>query len=262
MHTVLTNYNNSYSYNQNFKGSIDKSLINYLKEVRADIVRTKGADSFSKYSEPQNRIVVEAKEIIERVLEKLHAFMEKTHPDTKLILGKAFPNDTRKLIFVNTKLDSKIKGFKTDRLGYGQVNIEGIGIKSPKIEDRSLPDDELKALLGFKNPHKIESLRELEKWTNSLLMFFKPEVIDRAIFDKMIYKMSQKARSTSLIGRFITKLNASKANKLAEEFGREPVYGENFNRITQAEIGRRKILDDVYNKISKSVEELKNLKIK
>ena len=255
----MSNKNNQ----QSFKGTIDKSLIKYLKEVRTDVLQQQISNNTFATNSTRKADVINTTKYISNIVTKLNKFIKKTHPDTKLVLEPAFSGEKKSLVFVNSKLGTKIKGYQTGRVGYGSVSTNGIGIHEPNIVEPYLKAGYMNELFLRKpEPHQISGLKSLSDWTNSLTDFIKPEKVDEALFDSMIEKMSKKAESTSLIGRAITAHNAKKADKLAEEFGRKPEYTEKFNEIAKSTKAKTELSKKVDASISKEIEELKNIEIK
>ena len=262
MNLTVNNYSKVNYNKQSFRGSIDKSLLNYLKEVKSDVIKAKGASVFGKDVTPRPENVVAAKNLISEVLPKLHEFMAKTHPNTKLVLKSNYAGKIRELYFKNTKLGAEIRGYNpyAGVIGSGEVTPSGVGLKKPEnIKERSFDD------LFFYTvtlPHGIAGLKDLSEWTNSLVSYINPKKIDNAIFNKMIKGMEKDAEKLSWYGKFKTKKNVKKANTYAEEFGEKPVYKEKFEKIArEKQLAKEQDLRQQIP-IKEKLEELKNLEIK
>lgn len=247
---------------QSFKGSVDKSLLNYLKEVKADVINTKGSCSVYEGARPIPANIDATKNLISEILPKLHEFMSKTHPDTKLVLKSNCTGKVRDLYFKNTKLNAEIKGFKSwsGNLGNGEVSPSGVGVKRPeRIKEREV----ISFIFSSQTqPHNILGLKDLAEWTKSLVTYINPKKVDNAIFNKMVQSMESDAENLTLYGKFKTKRNIKKANEFAEEFGEKPIYKEKFEKIA-----REKQFSDEKNltqqdEVNTKIQELEDLEIK
>ena len=262
MNLTVNNYSSANYNKQSFRGSVDKSLLRYLKEVKSDVIKTKGGSSYTKNPTPFPENIKAAKNLISEVLPKLHEFMAKTHPDTKLVLKLNGAGKTRELYFKNTKLGAEIRGYNpySGVIGCGEVSTKGVGLKKPEnIKEREVLDF---IFSSQTQPHSISGLEDLLKWTNSLISYINPKKVDNAIFNKMIQGMEADAEKLSWYGKYRTKKNIEKANKYAEEFGEKPIYKEKFEKIAKSKQISTAKDSQAQSLLDKQLEELKNLEIK
>lgn len=262
MNLTINNYSRSNYNRQSFNGSIDKSLLNYLKDVKSDVIKTKGAGVLGKNVKPCPENIATTKNLISEILPKLHGFLAKTHPDTKLVLKSNYAGKTRELYFKNTTLGAEIKGYNpyAGVTGCGEVSTNGVGLKKPEnIKERKVDDF---FFFSEIRPHNTDGIKDLAAWTNSLVSYINPKKIDNAIFNKMVLNMEKDAENLSLWGKYKTKKNIEKANKYAKEFGEKPIYKEKIEKIVQAkQLSNEKDLK-TQSLVDKQLEELENLEIK
>lgn len=242
--------NNNQSH-ANFKGSVDKSVVRYLDEVRYDAVNK--PDSFFRGTKITAETYTEIKSMIEGITSKLNDFMAKTHSKTKISLNDIF-YDQRDIYFENTELDSKNLGARfwlarTEK-EYGTVNDKGvIFLSDPKLKR-----------FNKNSSHTLEELVRFNKYTTELTTMFTPEDIDGALFDSKAIDVVKKAEETAPKNRFKNRRAFNKLDELASKFGRKPIYAEQFRIIQSLAVKMQE--EKAGNPIEQSKEELKNLKIK
>lgn len=236
--------------NVNFNGTVDKSVINYLREVRYDALNKPNA--FFKPSGKNATVETynEVKVMIENIMTKLNNFMAKTHSKTKILLNDDF-YDKRDIYFENTKLDSKNIGayfwLNGTEEEYGTTDNKGrILLKDPKLKNFSRDSS-----------HTLKELVNFNKYTVELTENFKPEEIDGALFDTKVTDVVEKAKETAPKSRLQNRTAFYMLDKLSSEFHHEPIYTEMFHQI-QEEAYKREEAD---KPIEIAKEELKNFKI-
>lgn len=244
---------NSNQNKANFKGTVDKSVVKYLDEVRHDALNK----SLSFFRDSNGKIPTsieygEVKRIIEGIMSKLNDFMSKTHSKTKILINGQLL--TRDICFENTELNSTVPGTNFWSLGtekeYGTVNDKGIiFLKDPNLK-----------VFKKNGSHTFNELERFDKYIAELTAMFAPEDIDGALFDKKVKEVVKKAEDTAPKNRFENRLAFNHLDRLASKFHREPIYTEQFKIIQSLAI---KLQEEKANlSIEQSKEELKNLKIK
>lgn len=244
--------NNNYKNNTNFQGTVDKSVIRYLNQVKYSALNR--PESF--FGKIEKRITAETytevKTMIEEILSKLKEFMARTHPKTKISLNDFISN--RDVKFENSELNSFVLGAQFWLVGteeeYGTVNDKGtIFLKDPKLKP-------------FENTgcHTFEELVRFNKYTDELTEKINPKAIDGAIFDSKAIEVVKKAEETAPKNRFENRKAFNNLDKLAPKFGREPIYTEQFRIIQSLAIKMQE--EKAKDPVEQSKEELKDLKIK
>ena len=243
---------NNNQNNTNFKGTVDKSVVRYLDEVRYNALNRPEA-FFGKI---EKRIAAETyaevKTMIEGIMSKLNDFMSKTHSKTKILINGQLL--TRDICFENTELNSTVPGTNFWSRGtekeYGTVNDKGIiFLKDPNLK-----------VFKKNGSHTFNELERFDKYIAELTAMFAPEEIDGALFDKKVAEVVKKAEETAPKNRFENRLAFNHLDRLAPKFHRKPIYTEQFH-IIQA-LAYKMQEERVNNPIEQSKEELKNLKIK
>lgn len=214
---------NSNQNNANFKGTVDKSVVNYLDEMRFDALNK----SLSFFCDSNGKIPTtieygEVKRIIEGIMSKLNDFMKKTHSKTKILINHHLI--TRDIRFENTELNSTVLGANSCSLGteeYGTANDKGtIFLKDPNLK-----------VFEKNGSHTFKELERFDKYIAELTTKFAPEDIDGALFDKKVKEIVEKAEETAPKNRFENRKAFNNLDKLAPKFGREPIYTEQFHII-------------------------------
>ena len=242
---------NNYKNNTNFKGTVDKSVVRYLDEIRYDAVNK--PDSFFRGTKITAETYPKIKSMIESITSKLNDFMAKTHSKTKISLNDVF-YDQRDIYFENTELNSRILGARfwlarTEK-EYGTVNDKGvIFLSDPKLKR-----------FNKNSSHTLEELVRFNKYTTELTEMLVPEDIDSALFDKKVTEVVKQAEETAPKNRFENRKAFNHLDRLAPKFHREPIYTEQFH-IIQA-LAYKMQEENAKNPIEQNKEELKNLKIK
>ena len=237
----------------NFKGTVDKSVIGYLDEVRYDALNK----SLSFFRDSSGKISTSAeygkvKIMIEDIMSKLKDFMSKTHSKTKILINGQLL--TRDICFENTELNSTVLGTNFWSLGtekeYGTVNDKGIiFLKDPNLK-----------VFKKNGSHTFNELERFDKYIAELTAMFAPEEIDGALFDKKVTEVVKQAEETAPKNRFGNRKAFSQLDRLAPKFHRQPIYTEQFH-IIQA-LAYKMQEERVNNPIEQSKDKLKNLKIK
>ena len=241
---------NSNQNNANFKGTVDKSVVRYLDEIRYDALnKTNRFFEFEKVSPADYEKV---KISIEGIISKLNDFMAKTHSKTKMSLFNFAPN--RYVRFENSDLNTFVQGAQFWLIGseeeYGTVNDKGtVFLKDPKLES-----------FEKTSSHTFEELARFDEYTTELTEKINPKAIDGAIFDSKVKDVVKQAEETAPKNRLENRKAFNNLDKLAPKFGREPIYTEQFH-IIQA-LAYKMQEERAKNPIEQSKEELKNLKIK
>ena len=124
----------------NFKGSIDPSVYNYLKEVMSYAL--KNPKDFLLKEEVISSDYIQIKLIFENILTKLKNFISKTHPDTKLVLrsNEKF-QDLLFPVFVNSKLDTSLDGYRYKNFmkkDYGKISDISINLEAPELKSNNI----------------------------------------------------------------------------------------------------------------------------
>ena len=180
---------NSNQNKTNFKGTVDKSVVRYLNEVRYNALNRPEA-FFGKI---EKRIAAETyaevKTMIEGIMSKLNDFMSKTHSKTKILINGQLL--TRDICFENTELNSTVPGTNFWSLGtekeYGTVNDKGIiFLKDPNLK-----------VFKKNGSHTFNELERFDKYIAELTAMFAPEDIDGALFDKKVKEVVEKAEETA-----------------------------------------------------------------
>lgn len=241
---------NNYKNNTNFKGTVDKSVVRYLDEVRFDALNKPNA-----FFESQKVSVADyekVKPIIEGIMSKLNDFMAQMHSKTKILLKGDLL--TRDIYFENTELNSNIFGSRFWLAGseeeYGTVDDKGTIF---------LRDPDLKVFKRTES-HTLQELERFDKYTAELTTMFAPKDIDGALFDSKAIDVIKHAEETAPKNRFENRIAFNNLDKLAPKFNRQPIYKEQFH-IIQA-LAYKLQEEKAKDPIEKSKEELKNLKIK
>lgn len=244
---------NSNQNNANFKGTVDKSVVRYLNEVRYDAL-DKPLDFFCNSSGKISTTIEygKVKTMIEGIISKLNDFMSKTHSKTKILINGQLL--TRDICFENTELNSTVPGTNFWSLGtekeYGTVNDKGIiFLKDPNLK-----------VFKKNGSHTFNELEQFDKYIAELTAMFAPEDIDGALFDKKVKEVVEKAEETAPKNRFENRLAFNHLDRLASKFHREPIYTEQFKIIQSLAIKLQE--ENAKNPVEQSKEELKNLKIK
>lgn len=246
----INSISNCYQNKTNFKGTVDKSVVRYLDEVRYDALNK--TNSFFESKKVLTADFEKVKPLIEGIMSKLNDFMAKTHPKTKISLFDFAPN--RSIRFENSDLNTFVQGAHFWLIGseeeYGTVNDKGtIFLKDPKLKS-----------FERASSHTFEELARFDEYTTELTEKINPKAIDGAIFDSKAIDVVKKAEETAPKNRFENRKAFNNLDKLAPKFGREPIYTEQFH-IIQA-LAYKMQEERAKNPIEQSKEELKNLKIK
>ena len=102
----INSISNCYQNNANFKGTVDKSVVRYLDEIRYDALNK--TNSFFESKKVLTADFEKVKPLIEGIMSKLNEFMAKTHPKTKISLFDFAHN--RSIRFENSDLKSFVHG--------------------------------------------------------------------------------------------------------------------------------------------------------
>lgn len=194
---LVSNQNHSSAYSKNsnvqnknnnniqFKGTIDKSVTNYLKDVRKDIIKTQ-----RKKTNFDINIVKETKDAIGNIMTRLKAFMSQTADETTLVLKKTRTTETGavlgRLKFVDTKTGAEIPAEITT---HPKMHLhQGITIEHPPEKEYTIKpynDNLLLSLLGMRGKHKtIDDLKLMEKWSKNLREHVEPVLVDINLRDQ------------------------------------------------------------------------------
>ena len=245
--------NNKFQNNINFNGTVDKSVVNYLGEMKFDALNK----SLSFFCDSNCKIPTtieygKVKTMIESIMSKLNDFMKKTHSKTKILLNGHLL--TRDIHFENTELNSTISGTNFWALGteeeYGTVNDKGIiFLKDPNLK-----------VLNKNDSHTFKELERFDQYIAELTTMITPEEIDGALFDKKVAEVVKKAEETAPKNRLENRKAFNNLDRLAPKFSREPIYTEQFH-IIQA-LAYKMQEEKAKDPVEQSKDELKNLKIK
>ena len=168
-----------YSYNNTFKGTVDKSLIEYTKLI---------SDS-AKYTPKKMELV---NKTINQILTRLQTFMLKTSKKTTLFLEESNIRFTDicdqalySLYFKNSKYNTKVRAHRPDftiKDSTPMISQNGIRIVSPTLYGQNAKYTGL----AFQYYDKIEvenNLSELDNWSKELVKNVNPEELDKYLTD-------------------------------------------------------------------------------
>lgn len=202
----------------NFKGSIDPSVYNYLREVKSYAL--KNPNDFLLKEKVISSDYIQIKLIFENILTKLKNFISNTHPDTKLVLrsNEKF-QDLLFPVFVNSKLDTSLDGYRYKNFmkkDYGKISDLSINLEAPELKSNNI--------------HSIDELKRFNFWTNELTNNTKSNQIDEALFKKRVNFLVDKASKdksieSSTMNEFI------KLDEIASEFNNYPIYKSKYKEI-------------------------------
>ncbi len=197
---INSNYQNN---NTNFKGTVDKSVVKYLKEFQKDAIRRKGA------CEWETADIKHLTTKLPVILQQLKDFMAKLHPDTKLTVKKS--HSWRNWILDNTKL-------KTSTL----ANHEYAGAFIHSFNARKSHDN------IDKQWHDIREFKKVEEYVE-LFVKQNPKEFDKHIFDNYISSIAYDASQRGIFKEFSINRRIKKAHDCSKEFGVENVNLEKIN---------------------------------
>ena len=225
--------NNYQSNNTNFKGSVDKSVVKYLKEFQKDAVRRKP---------PRAWKTIEIDLLALRlpvILQQLKDFMAKLHPDTKLVARES--NGYRYLELKNTKLNDVNTLVYKDEFGYLQAR-----------KDRQHWE---------KQWHDYNEFEKVEKWTE-LFLKEDPKQLDKNLFYAFIDNIEYDASQGGLFKDYFLNKKIKKAQETSKEFGVESI---SLSRVEKAlRVYNQQVVAERSSELSRkqAKKDLKNVKLK
>lgn len=197
---INSNYQNN---NTNFKGTVDKSVVRYLKEFQQDAIRRKGP---SKWKTADIEHLTTKLPVI---LQQLKDFMAKLHPDTKLTVEKRC--SWKDWCLYNTKL-------KTNTLADPENSSEFIHSFQAKRDH----------VTCAKQWHDIREFKKVEGYVEDFVKQ-DPKELDKHIFDSYISSIAYDATQGGLFKEFSINKRIKKAHDCSKEFGVENVNLEKIN---------------------------------
>ena len=227
--------NNYQSSNTNFKGSVDKSVVKYLKEFQKD--------ALSK-STPVKWETAEIENLTSKlpvILNSLKEFMAQLHSDTKLIVREK--GDKRFFRLHNTKLNTELNGLANSD---SREQFKYWGAFNARI----FPKTWMKQWRDVKEFERLESLVQC-------LVKKDPAELDKSIFKKYLSNITDDTNKKGLFKDYFLNKRLKKAQECSNEFGIENIYSDKVNPKLRA----YKDLQDDYNKRKMAEENLKNVKL-
>lgn len=184
------------------KGYLDKSVMKYFEKTQKNVHK-----NISRFY-VEDRHVEDFKQLtklMSSTLILLQDFVEKLHPQTALKIKQKKFSGFNDFYFENSKTGSMVKLYGND-------------LSTPFIdESNSTP---------YYSKFVIEKVKN---WAISLTKH-SPDV-DSLLFEQMICEMKNDAKDLSIFGSIKNIINSKKADKLAPEFGAEPIYTNMFAEI-------------------------------
>ena len=175
--------NSSYQNNNtNFKGTVDKSVVRYLKEFQTDALKKR--NGFYAWSSTDIKMLTEKLPII---LNKLNDFMKYFSPDVKLIAEKQC--SYRHLTLENTQLDTKFTPTLFDEVKTFWAR-----------KDHNLDK---------KQRHRVEEFNKVEEWVEKFIQQ-KPQELEENIFQKFKQKALDDAETRVFWGDYLSNKNIAK----------------------------------------------------
>ena len=193
----------SHNYNKNnkdiqFKGTIDKSVTNYLKTVRKDLIKTQ-----SKSKTFGVTTLKEAKEAIGNIMTRLKAVMSQTSDDTALILKKTrktlFGEELGELRFKDMKTGTEMSAYTIDRPNTFSSPKEKIKIANPfEVTIKPAPNNFIARMFGIRGRHESTTgIQRIDTWSKNLREKVEPLEIDRALGHQIILDKQAKAMASA-----------------------------------------------------------------
>ena len=176
---INSNYQNN---NTNFKGTVDKSVVKYLKEFRTDALKKR--NGFYVWSNEDIKMLSEKLPVI---LNKLNEFMKYFSPDVKLIAEKQC--SYRHLTLKNTQLDTKFTPTLFD-------DVKTFWAR----KDHNLDE---------KQRHRVEEFNKVEEWVEKFIQQ-KPQELEENIFQKFKQKALDDAETRVFWGDYLSNKNIAK----------------------------------------------------
>ena len=170
--------NSNYQNNTNFKGTVDKSVVRYLKEFRTDALKKR--NGFYAWSNEDIKMLYEKLPVI---LNKLNEFMKYFSPDVKLIAEKQC--SYRHLTLKNTQLDTKF---------------------TPTLFDK---EKTFCNIMDQKDRHDVREFNNVEEWVEKFIQQ-KPQELEKNIFIKFKDQALNDARTRAFGGDSLTNKNIAK----------------------------------------------------
>lgn len=249
-----TSYN---SKNTNFNGYIGKPVYNFINEVKNDVLKTK--PQYANKKELEMLL-----EDIPQITKNLRSFMQDFHPNTCITLKKQWVKSLDEYIlnphFENTDTKTSILGYQAkykDKYING-VGENGIDVFEPKILEPSTD------FFGFKSRWSAYAVHTLRKYVDALTNSnISPKTIDKQLFKKMIEGMEESSNLPmfKIFGDVLAKQRGKKADKLAPQFGFEPIYRDKFLEIAKKARYDEKIRLQEENSIKDIMKKLKNTNV-
>jgi len=187
--------NNVQNNNVQFKGTIDKSVTNYLKEVRKDIIKTKKNDKLFGLD-----TIKETKEAISNIMTRLKAFMSQTNEETTLILKKTKTTSKgegiSELRFKDNNTSAEISACTIIQPKMGKIPPKIIDVFFPPLEITTKPasDSIVGELFGLRGRHThTRELQQMDTWSKNLTDKVHPTIVDIALHKKFIAEQEMKS---------------------------------------------------------------------
>lgn len=211
---------NNSNNNSTFRGSIDKSVIKYLKDIKHQTIKNRNIPEFGAENTSEEAIR-KTTDLMSEILTKLKLYMAKTQKNTKIALEEDCGGNLHP-VFINDITKTKLMGSSVGIYLTTKPIIDNICIELPATTLKSKK----------RSSHDIGELRKILTYIDNLSNKICPERIDFVLFKKMIEDINSKD-GTSKIKQFITKKRYEKADKYAREFYHTPMFVEKY-KITQA----------------------------
>ena len=209
--------------NVQFNGYVDKSVYKYLN-AQKDILYKDALNSIEIQKSNktfQIDFFKRASKSIDETLELLNNLAYRLHPATSINIK------TSGSLVEDVVLNLSNKKTKT------QMPINEVKLQDSKGCFKIL--ENINAILNWASKESVKSQCH----------------IDFNLFKLMIEKMECQAQDTSLLGYIKTKINSFIADDMAQEFGAEPGFGEQFEEIRQQAVEDEKVVKSYQEQFKK-----------
>ena len=242
----------SKSQTQNFKGYVGKSVFNFMNDIKSDVAKTKFKDEISLFLE-----------LMPDSITKLNNFMKGFHKDTSLEFKSVFKIDKLSIVpfFKNKKTKTEFNAFRGDMYDKYEFGVGSKGININKICVCEKKCD----LFGNFPRWNSKAITSLNGYVDELTKTIEdPKVVDTKLFSIMIDNMEETANlpMAKIFGDFLAKRNGNKADKLALEFGFEPIYTKSFFEMANKTREEEKLSIIEKNSLKNLLKDLKKLNLK